>query len=131
MKFKINIKMMKMKLLIILFALFSGTIYGQNKSIIAKNAEIAKPGTGYAFTEGPAVAPDGKVYFTDQPNDRIYVWDEKEGISLWLEGTRRSNGMYFNAKGNWLPVPICTINLVISMKIKRFISFMKDTTENC
>ena len=35
--------------------------------------------TGYSFTEGPAVDSDGKVYFTDQPNDRIYVWEE--GIS--------------------------------------------------
>jgi gluconolactonase len=69
------------------------------ESLIAKNAKIEQAGSGYAFTEGPAVASDGKVYFTDQPNDRIYVWDEKEGISLWLEGTGRSNGMYFNSRG--------------------------------
>lgn len=67
--------------------------------IIAKNAVIEQAGSGYTFTEGPAVAPDGKVYFTDQPNDRIYVWDEKTGVSLWLEGTGRSNGMYFNSRG--------------------------------
>ncbi len=89
-----------MKILTIAFSLLvSFTAFSQKSSIIAKNAEIKKAGTGYAFTEGPAVASDGKVYFTDQPNDRIFVWDEKEGVSLWLEGTRRSNGMYFNAKG--------------------------------
>ena len=89
-----------MKILsITFFLLISFTAFSQKSSIIAKNAEIEKAGTGYAFTEGPAVAPDGKVYFTDQPNDRIFVWDEKEGVSQWLEGTRRSNGMYFNAKG--------------------------------
>jgi len=60
---------------------------------------VEKVGSGYTFTEGPAVAHDGRVYFTDQPNDRIYVWDEKTGITLWLEGTNRSNGLYFNAKG--------------------------------
>ncbi|HKJ79263.1 MAG TPA: SMP-30/gluconolactonase/LRE family protein, partial [Prolixibacteraceae bacterium] len=60
---------------------------------------VKKVETGYTFTEGPAAAPDGKVYFTDQPNDRIYVWDENKGVSLWLEETKRSNGMYFNKKG--------------------------------
>ncbi len=72
----------------------------QGKSgIIAKNAVVEKAGDGFAFTEGPAVAPDGKVYFTDQPNDKIFIWDEKNGISLYLEGTGRSNGMYFSKKG--------------------------------
>lgn len=89
-----------MKILTVSFSLLvSFTVFSQKNSIITKDAEIVKAGTGFAFTEGPAVAPDGKVFFTDQPNDRIYVWDENEGISLWLEGTRRSNGMYFNDKG--------------------------------
>ena len=66
------------------------------QSLIADGAKIEQAGSGYAFTEGPAVAQDGSVYFTDQPNDRIYVWSEEEGISLWLEGTGRSNGMYFD-----------------------------------
>ncbi len=72
----------------------------QTKSkLIAKGAKIKKETGDFIFTEGPAVASDGKVYFTDQPNDRIYVWDETSGISLWLEGTGRSNGMYFNTNG--------------------------------
>lgn len=69
------------------------------KDIIKKNAVVQKVATGFSFTEGPAVAPDGRIYFTDQPNDRIHIWDEKDGISLFLEGTGRSNGMYFNKKG--------------------------------
>ena len=69
----------------------------RSSSIVAKDAIIKQAGSGFGFTEGPAVASDGRVYFTDQPNDRIYVWDENEGVSLWLEGTGRSNGMYFNS----------------------------------
>lgn len=79
------------------------TIFGakaqDNKKLIAKNAVVEKAGDGFVFTEGPAVAPDGRVFFTDQPNDRIHIWDEKKGISLYLEGTGRSNGMYFDKKG--------------------------------
>ena len=69
----------------------------RSSSIVAKDAIIKQAGSGFGFTEGPAVASDGRVYFTDQPNDRIYVWDENEGVALWLEGTGRSNGMYFNS----------------------------------
>ena len=90
-----------MKLLSVSILLFfSITAIAQKGEIVQKNAKIEKAGGGYAFTEGPAEAPDGKVYFTDQPNDRIYVWDEKKGVSLWLEGTRRSNGMYFSREGH-------------------------------
>jgi len=91
--------LMKPILFSLIFMLSSLCLFGQNSRIITKNAKVEQAGTGFKFTEGPAVAPDGRVFFTDQPNDRIHVWDEKEGISLWLEGTGRSNGMYFNTEG--------------------------------
>ena len=74
----------------------------KSKKLLDKNAQIEKVGSDFVFTEGPAVAPDGRVFFTDQPNDKIHIWDEKKGISLYLEGTGRSNGMYFNAEGQLL-----------------------------
>ncbi len=81
------------------FLLATSGIFGQNKGLVAAHAEVEKAGSGFLFTEGPAVAADGRVFFTDQPNDRIHIWDEETGISLFLEGTGRSNGMYFNGKG--------------------------------
>jgi gluconolactonase len=72
------------------------------EGLIAKDAKPEKAGTGYVFTEGSSVAADGRVFFTDQPNDRIYVWDEKSGISLFKEGCERSNGTYFDRLGNLL-----------------------------
>lgn len=56
---------------------------------------------GFGFTEGPAVDRHGNVFFTDQPNDRIYKWSANTGdVSLFLEGTGRSNGMAFDKDGN-------------------------------
>jgi len=56
---------------------------------------------GFSFTEGPANDRHGNVYFTDQPNDRIYRWDAGTGaVTLWLQGTGRANGTIFDREGN-------------------------------
>src|SRR6478609_2793938 len=56
---------------------------------------------GFSFTEGPAVDKQGNVFFTDQPNDKIYRWDAATGaITTFLTGTGRSNGMAFDKDGN-------------------------------
>jgi len=56
---------------------------------------------GFSFTEGPAVDKYGNVFFTDQPNDKIYRWDAATGaITTFLTGTGRSNGMAFDKDGN-------------------------------
>jgi len=71
----------------------------QNNELIAKGAQVTKAGGGYIFTEGPSVAPDGRVFFTDQPNDKIDVWSEDGTISTFMQPCDRSNGTYFNKKG--------------------------------
>lgn len=73
--------------------------YKQNQNLIAKDAQVTKAGGGYLFTEGPSVAPDGRVFFTDQPNDKIDVWSEKGEITTFMQPCDRSNGTYFNKKG--------------------------------
>jgi gluconolactonase len=63
-------------------------------------AGLQKLGEGFSFTEGPAVDKHGNVFFTDQPNDKIYKWNAATGaISEFLSGTGRSNGTYFDKKG--------------------------------
>ncbi|GAB2976550.1 SMP-30/gluconolactonase/LRE family protein [Mucilaginibacter puniceus] len=54
----------------------------------------------FAFSEGPAVDKEGNIFFTDQPNDKIFKWDVKaKTISTFLVGTGRSNGMAFDKDG--------------------------------
>lgn len=71
-------------------------------ALIAKGARVQKAGSGYSFTEGPSVARDGRVFFTDQPSDRVYLWDEKSGITLFKENCERANGTWFDSEGNLL-----------------------------
>ena len=55
----------------------------------------------FDFTEGPASDKAGNVYFTDQPNDKIYFWNWKNNqIELFLEKTGRANGTYFDKDDN-------------------------------
>jgi len=70
--------------------------------VIAYGAVITQVAADHSFTEGPAVDPQGNVYFTDQPNDRIYKWSPDGTITLFMEGARRSNGLYFDNDGNLL-----------------------------
>ncbi len=71
------------------------------KSIVAKKAQLEKIADGFTFTEGPAVQRIGDVYFTDQPNNKILKWSEtRNEISVFMEDSGRSNGLYFDKDGN-------------------------------
>src|SRR5882724_1442692 len=54
----------------------------------------------FSFTEGPAVDRRGNIFFTDQPNNRIWEYDTDGKLSVFLDSAGRSNGMYFDKKGN-------------------------------
>jgi gluconolactonase len=68
--------------------------------VVAKGAQLQLLADGFKFTEGPAKSPEGPIYFTDQPNNRILKWDvESETLSTFLEPSGRSNGLYFDNEG--------------------------------
>ncbi len=72
----------------------------QKSSIIAKGASPQLVSKQFKFTEGPAVDKYGNVYFTDQPNDKIWKYNTNGKLSVFLDYTGRSNGLYFDKKGN-------------------------------
>lgn len=70
-------------------------------AIVAEGESPVRLSGSYSFTEGPAVDARGDVFFTDQPNNRIYRWNCETGnITLFTDQSGRSNGMYFDAQGN-------------------------------
>ena len=70
--------------------------------ILASTATPQLVARQFSFTEGPAVDQAGDVFFTDQPNDKIWKYSTDGQLSVFLEHTGRANGMYFDEKGNLL-----------------------------
>lgn len=66
---------------------------------VKPGATLVQVSKQFKFTEGPAVDKKGNIYFTDQPNDRIWKYDTEGKLSLFMEKTGRSNGLYLDKKG--------------------------------
>lgn len=61
------------------------------------------PATSVAFTEGPAAAADGNVYFSDIANNRIMRFDsQSHQLSVWRCPSGRANGLLFDPQGRLL-----------------------------
>lgn len=70
--------------------------------IVPPAAEVS-PATSVAFTEGPACAADGTVYFSDIANNRILQWQADSGsLSVFRSPSGRANGLLFDAEGRLL-----------------------------
>ena len=73
----------------------------KSQSIVNNGAEIQLVSNQFSFTEGPASDRFGNVYFTDQPNDKIYFWDWKTNkIAEFRTGSGRANGTFFDKNDN-------------------------------
>lgn len=73
----------------------------KSQSIVNNGAEIQLVSDKFSFTEGPASDRFGNVYFTDQPNDKIYFWDWKTNkIAEFRTGSGRANGTFFDKNDN-------------------------------
>ena len=69
--------------------------------LVAPGANPVKLAGGFKFTEGPAVAANGDVYFTDIPNNRIHKWAVSEKkLSIFAEESNGANGLYFADDGS-------------------------------
>jgi len=107
---KLNPKNMRSKISRVLFSvvLYSTTVfYHQARAQGLDSIKLVKPGASlvqvskqFAFTEGPAVDKKGNIFFTDQPNDKIWEYDTDGRLSLFMDKTGRSNGLYFDNKGD-------------------------------
>jgi gluconolactonase len=89
----------KIPLIILIVFLIVACNQQANKPI-PEDAEVLKIANGFVFTEGPTADSAGNVYFTDQPNNRIYKYNIKGGLSLFSDSSGRSNGLYIDDEQN-------------------------------
>ncbi len=79
----------------------SQTIMNDSKTVVhASNQKPILVSSQFSFTEGPAVDKQGNIYFTDQPNNKIWKYDTDGKLSVFMHNAGRSNGMFFDKKGN-------------------------------
>lgn len=58
--------------------------------------QVEKLAGEFVFTEGPAADKEGNVYFTDIPEQKIWIWTTDEELSLFAENTGGANGLFFD-----------------------------------
>ena len=68
--------------------------------VVADGATLQLVSDQFKFAEGPATDKEGNVFFTDQPNDKIWKYDTKGKLSVFMDKSGRSNGMDFDTRGN-------------------------------
>jgi gluconolactonase len=91
-----------MGFLVVLLALSVVTLEAEEPAIVAEGAQLEKLWSDGEFTEGPAVGPDGCVYFSDIGN-RILKFDPSTGkVAEHRNPSGRANGLAFDAAGRLL-----------------------------
>ncbi len=93
---KVNYKL----LIAALLALSTCSVSAQNIALYDTTTKAHLIAKQFSFTEGVSVNKKGDVFFTDQPNNKIWEYDTNGKLSLFLDSAGRSNGMYFDNKGN-------------------------------
>ena len=69
-------------------------------AVIQQGAQLVKLPARFGFAEGPASDKYGNIYFTDQPNDNIWLYDTSGRLTVFMHKTGHSNGLYIDNGGN-------------------------------
>src|SRR6201991_5346217 len=91
---------MKKIIIAIFFLATTAKLNAQDKPLydtLSKPQVISKH---FGFTEGASVDKKGNVFFTDQPNNKIWEYTTNKQLFIFMSNTGRSNGTYFDNKGN-------------------------------
>ncbi len=97
--------MMRRILLCLTVLVWCGVAAGADQEAVSK---LVAPGAqaellagDFVFTEGPACDPQGNIFFTDIPSNRVLKWDVKQRqLTTFRPESQGSNGLFFDRQGN-------------------------------
>ena len=81
------------------FSEINGQVISGLERLVADNAKLTKVSDQFIFTEGPTTDKAGNVYFTDQPNNKIWKYDTNGQLTVFMDEAGRANGLYFDNDG--------------------------------
>lgn len=72
------------------------------EKLLSKDAKVEVLASGFDWSEGPVwVTEGGYLLFSDVPKNKVYKWDEKEGLSVFLEPSGYTGrGVYSDEPGS-------------------------------
>jgi hypothetical protein len=73
-------------------------------AVLAPGAKVEKLEDGFFSISGAAVDAQGKLYFVDHHEQRIYGWSEKEGLTIERDSPVDPVNLAFDRSGNLLVV---------------------------
>ncbi|WP_374164374.1 SMP-30/gluconolactonase/LRE family protein [Arcticibacter sp. MXS-1] len=87
--------------LLLFFSALTGRAQEAGMSFpVASGAQLVLISDQFSFTEGPAADQQGNVFFTDQPNNKIWKYATDGTLSVFKDHAGRSNGLFFTAEGD-------------------------------
>jgi gluconolactonase len=72
------------------------------RGVIVAGAKPQLIKDGYHGLEGPVATPEGRLYFSDLTESRIYKLDRDGSVEVWREHTNGTNGLYLLRDGRLL-----------------------------
>jgi gluconolactonase len=100
----------------------------QFENYFSSKNKIEKIVSGKTFLEGPVwVESLNGLLFSDISENKIYFWNKKNGVSLWLEPSGDANGLLVDANGDLL---LMQGNAILTHETKRQIGKIVNPKSN-
>ncbi|MCM3879199.1 MAG: hypothetical protein ND807_03735, partial [Vicinamibacterales bacterium] len=80
--------------------------------VVAAGAKVVVVKDGFRSTEGAITMPDGSVLFTEPGASRVHKIDKDGNITLFIEGTKRANGLAWDSKGRLIATGATTVDVI-------------------